>query len=87
MAITKTTRVQSVSVLPATNPSAADTENDAHPYLVIYLEDIVDDADDDDLPIMRSHQKVLHKFDAEGDATVYSSEDQLVQDICGAIWA
>jgi len=87
MAITKTTTVQRIEVYPAMNPDAEATENAAHESVMVVYLDSFDDSDDDTLPITSSRAVNLQKFDGEGVATVLTGEDQLVQDICGAIWA
>ena len=87
MAITKTTTIQKIYVIPATDSSADSTTNPAWPTAhVVYL-DTLDDSSDDDLPIVHTRGKTFEKFDSEGNATVYSSEDSLVQDVLGTIWS
>jgi hypothetical protein len=55
--------------------------------MVVYL-DIMDDPDDDDLPVTADRPKHLSKYQSDGgDATDYSNEDDLVQAVCGAIWS
>ena len=87
MAITKTTTVQRIDVIPAVDSSAEDTTNEAHPTAYVVYLDTIDDSSDDDLPIVHTRGKNFEKFDSEGNATVYSSEDALVQDVLGAIWS
>ena len=95
MAISKTTILQKCEVYPAGDPEAADTLNQAWPFVVVVYEDHIDDADDDDLPIVATRVKSLYKFtitvdedgvEASAD-TVVSGEDTLVQTICTAVWA
>ena len=87
MAITKTTKVQRIDVIPALDSSAEDTTNAAHPTAYVVYLDTIDDESDNDLPIVHSRGKTFEKFDSEGNATVYSEEDVLVQDVLGAIWS
>ena len=88
MAITKTTKVQRVEVYPPTDTSADDTANAKHETLMVVYEDTLDDTEDADLPVTATRVKHLTKFVEEGGAaTVVTGEAQLVQDICGAIWA
>lgn len=97
MAITKTTRVQRCEVYPKQDPSAADTLSEAWPTLMVVYEDVIDDADDADLPVTATRVKHLQKFtvtpaETEGDpavstATVVTGEDALVQSICTAVWS
>lgn len=99
MAITKTTRVQRCEVYPKADADAATTVSAAWPTLMVVYEDTLDDTDDADLPVTATRVKHLEKFtlttttDSEGEttttsaATVVTSEDQLVQDICGAVWS
>jgi len=75
MAITKTTIVERIDVYPAYDSSADDTENAAHPKAYVVYKDTIDDESDDDLPMVQSRGKTFEKFDSEGNATVYSSED------------
>lgn len=99
MAITKTTIVQRCEVYPAHDSSAASTTNEAWPTLLVVYNDVLDDPDDAELPVTAMRTKHLSKFtithgtDSDGSptessaATSVSGEDQLVQDICGAIWS
>lgn len=99
MAITKTTRVQRAEVYRAMDSTAEATENAAWPSLMVVYEDVLDDPDDSELPVTAIRTKHLQKFtltpgtDEDGNptmssaATVVTGEDQLVQDICGAIWS
>lgn len=87
MAITKTTAVQRIDVIPAADSSADDTTNPAWPVAYVVYLDTIDDSTDDDLPIVHTRGKTFEKFDSEGNATVYSEEDTLVQTVLGAIWS
>lgn len=87
MAITKTRALAKAEVFPAADTDADTTHNDAHPTMCIYYHDVIDDADDDDLPASFQTMKTLTKYDSDGNATVVTGELQLVQDIAGAIWS
>lgn len=99
MAITKTTRVQRTEVYPKADADAEATVSAAWPTLMVVYEDVLDDPDDAELPVTATRVKHLQKFtvthgtDGDGNptessaATVVTGEDQLVQDICGAIWS
>ena len=87
MAITKTTAIQRIDVIPAADSSADDTTNPAWPTAYVVYLDTLDDSSDDDLPIVHTRGKTFEKFDSEGNTTVYSSEDALVQDVLSAIWS
>jgi hypothetical protein len=88
MAITKTTTVQRCEVYPLQNSSADDTANSKHPSVMVVYNDVIDDADDADLPVTASRVKHIFKFVEDGgDATDVSGEDTLVQTICTAIWS
>jgi hypothetical protein len=88
MAITKTTKVQRIECYPPADSSAADTANAKHESLMVVYEDTLDDSTDADLPVTATRVKHLHKYVEDGgSSTDYSGEDQLVQDIAGAIWS
>ena len=99
MAITKTTQVQRCEVYPKADASAEATVSSAWPTLMVVYEDVLDDDSDADLPVTATRVKHLSKFtvtygtDDDGNptessaATVVTGEDQLVQDICGAVWS
>ena len=88
MAITKTTTVQRIECYPPADSSAADSANAKHESLMVVYEDTLDDSTDADLPVTATRVKHLYKYVEDGgSATDYSGEDQLVQDIAGAIWA
>ena len=88
MAITKTTTVQNIYIQRAQDTSAEDTSNAKHPTVEVIYEEFFDDPDDSLLPITTSRAVYLHKYVEDGgSATDYSGEDQLVQDVCGAIWS
>jgi len=88
MAITKTTTVQRCEVYPLQDSSADDTANAKHPRVMVVYNDVIDDADDADLPVTATRVKHLYKFVEDGgEATDVSGEDALVQTICTAIWS
>jgi len=89
MAITKTTSVQRVEVYPQSDADAADTLNSGNPTVMVVYEDSMDDPSDNDLPVTATRVKHLKRYSDESDqtATVVTGEDQLVQDICGAVWS
>lgn len=99
MAITKTTKVQRCEVYPKTDADADAAVSAAWPTIMVVYEDVLDDSEDADLPVTATRVKHLSKFtitygtDSDGNttessaATVVTGEDQLVQDICGAIWS
>lgn len=89
MAITKTTAVQRIEVYPAVDSDAADTTNAGNPTVMCVYEDTLDDSTDADLPVTATRVKHLERYSDETNqtATVVTGEDQLVQDICGAIWS
>ena len=89
MAITKTTSVQRCEVYPQSDADAADTLNSGNPTVMCVYEDAMDDPDDNDLPVVATRVKHLVRYSDEDNATAtdVTGEDQLVQDICGAIWS
>ena len=88
MAITKTRALNSIEVIPAEDSSAADSSNAKHPTVVVFYTHTFDDSTDDDIPIESNEIRTLQKYVEDGGAaTTYTNEDQLVQDICGAIWS
>lgn len=88
MAITKTTTVQRCEVYPLQDSSADDTANAKHPRVMVVYNDVIDDADDADLPVTATRVKHINKFVEDGGAaTDVTGEDALVQTICTAIWS
>ena len=87
MAITNTRAVQRIETYPA-----ADADSD--PRVMVVYEHTFDDSTDDALPVTSTVVKHLERYivttDEDGTetsaATDVTGEDQLVQDICGAIW-
>ena len=87
MAITNTRAVQRIETYPAESA-------DGDPRLMVVYEHTFDDSGDDALPVTTPVIKHLSRYvvttDEDGNetstATDVTGEDQLVQDICGAIW-
>lgn len=88
MAITRTTTVERIEVYPAADSSAADTLNRGNPTVMCVYHESFDDTSDADLPTSTPRVKHLVRYSDEENATAtdLSSEHQLVQDVCGAIW-
>ena len=87
MAITNVRTVQRCEVYPA--------QSDGDPTIMVVYNHTFDDSTDDALPVTTTVVKHLSRYqelpidaeeDAERTATDVTSEDQLVQDICAAIW-
>jgi hypothetical protein len=88
MAISKTTTVDRVEVYLAEDSSADATSMQAHPRVIIFYSDTLDDPDDGELPVTAYREKVLYKFVEDGGSpTDTSGEDALVQTICSAVWS
>jgi hypothetical protein len=87
MAITNTRTVQRCEVYPA-------MDEESKPSLMVVYQHTFDDTEDDTLPaqttVTRHLQSYILTVDEAGEttstATDVTGEDQLVQDICGAIW-
>lgn len=79
MAISKTRSVSRCEVYPA--------QDDSQPRIMVVYEYSFDDTEDDELPANSTSVKHFEATDSEGVATDMSGEDQLVQDIAGAIWS
>ena len=87
MAITKTTTIDRIECLPPMDPSAASTTNDGNWRLTVFLQDVIDDKSDADLPVTVQRTKHYLKYDSEGDATDMSSTSSEVQDVANAMWS
>lgn len=88
MAISKTTTVDRVEVYLAEDSSADATSMQAHPRVIVFYIDTLDDPDDAELPVTAHREKVLYKFVEDGGAaTDTSGEASLVQTICAAVWS
>ena len=87
MAITNTRSVQRAEVYPA-------GEGETDPRVMVVYEHTFDDTSDDALPVTSPVVKHLTRYVVQTDdegvetstATDITGEDQLVQDICSAIW-
>lgn len=87
MAITNTRAVQRIETYPALVG--------ADPTLMVAYQHTFDDTNDTALPVTSTVVKHLHRFTVtvaedgteSSAATDVTGEDQLVQDICGAVWA
>ena len=73
---------------PATDTSAADTDNAKHPIIaVVYLHEF-DDPNDDLLPATTEEFREITRYVSDGgSATDYSGEELLVRTIASAIWS
>ena len=95
MAITQVRTVQRVETYPKADSSAADTLNAGNPTIMVVYEHTFDDTSDAALPVTSTAVKNLHRYTItvaddgteSSAATDVTAEDQLVQDICGALWS
>jgi len=90
MAISNTTTVQRLEVYPPADSSADDTANAKHEtIMVVYNNTLTGTGADAGLDgSVSTTVKHLSKFQEDGgDATDVTGEDQLVQDVAGAIWS
>lgn len=86
MAITKTEAIERITVVIK---DPADTS-----VVIVQSRVTWDDPDDDELPIQRENVKTVEKYSTTYDENQQpvttendiSNEDQLVQEICGAVW-
>lgn len=91
MAIEKTRALQRLEVYPS--------NGDEDPRIMVVYENTFDDSEDDELPVVQTQVKHLHKTtknvdhsDPENPVTTtvdtdYSGEDALVISVCDAIWS
>lgn len=87
MAITKSKSVQRLEVYPPADTSADDAHNAKHESVMVVYKNLMDDPNDDDLPVVAEKVVRLYKFvEDDGDATDYSGQDALVVSVCDAIW-
>ena len=85
MAITKTTSISNIVVVPK-DASAASSTNAGNPMITVWS--IIDDDSDNELPMSRKTAKYIYRYVEDGgSATDVSSEDALVQSIAAAIWS
>ena len=90
MAISSTTRVQRIEVYPAQDSSAEDSANAKHESVMVVYENVLSGTGGDAYlnGQISTQVKHLYKFIEDGGAaTDVSSENALVQTVCGAIWA
>ena len=88
MAITKTITLKEVVVFPTEDSSAASTTNAGNPSISITELIVLDDANDDQLPLESKSNRSIYRYVSDGgSATDVSSEDALVQTVAGAIWS
>ena len=85
MAITKTENTLSMQVFFGDLSAGK-------PAIQLQIQTIIDDPDDDDLPLVKvrdlyMHHEVTDPITEETTATDVSRYEQLVQDICAAVWA
>lgn len=73
MSITNTRSVQRIETYPA--------QGDDDPTLMVVYEHVFDDSEDDALPVTTT---VVKHLSSTSDV---ANEDQLVKDICAAVWA
>ena len=85
MSISKTTILKNVSITPAINDGDVE-DNSYWPRLNVMYVDTFTDPDDSTLPLSRERSCILYKY-TNNDLTDVSTQDQLVQDICAAIWS
>lgn len=87
MAITKTKTVESIVVYPAADPSADDNNPSKYERVFVTYRILLDDPEDNELPV-ETHQVLnLLKYDNDGDLTNYDSEMSLVIQVCNAVWS
>lgn len=90
MAIEVTKTVTSItiqytgSINPAESAAAGEVQK---PSLVVNYEVIVDDPDDNMLPVKNMSSRVILSEDSDGNATDVSGEDEKIQTIAAAVWA
>jgi len=81
MAITKTTSIHTITILPASN-SKYSTDD----VLSIKYVDTWDDPADSELPLAKSRVENLTRYTSDGNATDISGRDQIIKDIAAALW-
>ncbi len=82
MAITKTTNLISIQVVPH-------ELEDGAPIVTVVLEDVWDDPDDDQLPIIKRREITRGRAEPLIDLIPRTPVDdlpQLAQDICNLVW-
>ncbi len=88
MAMTKTVTLRYLEVHPKEIADAEATTNAGNPTLYVFYNVTVDDPSDDELPIRQSKNYSIARYSDEENqtATDVSGEDQLVQNVCAAVW-
>ena len=87
MAITKTTSISNIVVVPK-DASAASSTNAGNPRITVWSIIVVDDDSDNELPMSNQMTKHIYRYVEDGgSATDVSAEDALVQSIAAAIWS
>lgn len=94
MAITQVRTVQRIETYPKEDSTAAGTLNAGNPNLMVVYQHTFDDTSDATLPVTTTKVVHLNRYvvayaddgTETSTATDVSGEDQLVQDICGALW-
>ena len=87
MAITKTTTITRIHVIPAADPTAASNTNNGNYTIEVLSTITLDDESDSELPITTLKNHMIYRYVSDGgSATDISAEDSLVQSIAGAIW-
>jgi hypothetical protein len=94
MAITNTRTVQRIETYPAMDSSAASSLSAGNPTVMVVYQHTFDDSSDAELPVTTNKVKHLQRYiitvaedgTESSAATDVTGEDQLVQDICGALW-
>lgn len=84
MAITNIRTVQRIEVYPAEG-------SESDPSLMVIYNHVFDDSEDAELPITTTNSKFLKRYQPAEEgatpvATDVTGEDQMVRDICAAIW-
>jgi hypothetical protein len=80
MALTKTTDVLSITVIPADSRRP-------HATISVHYVDAWDDPDDSELPLKRSRTVNISRYQEDGTTpTDISSREQVIKDIAAALW-
>jgi len=79
MALTKTTYLSRVEIQFPEGGGYAD--------VVVTHTHVIDDPDDDQLPVRTQSTNFVHRNAPDGSAADITGLDQAVQDICAAVWA
>ena len=59
----------------------------AAPQILVTKKHVIDDPDDDSLPITQGSTESFWSVDENGDATDMTGQEQVVQDIAAVVWA